>query len=83
MNPQTLQKSSQARPISLMLQGMGKCLKSETLGTPCKEAVKHYQGSVVATADRDYLFCVRKANSCFLGLRNKHIFFVVVECTLV
>lgn len=58
----------------MKFQGRGKCLKSEALGTPCKEAGRHCQGSVVATAHNDYSFCVRKANSCFLGLRNKHIF---------
>lgn len=38
--------------------GNGKCLKSEALGTPCKEAGRHCQGSVAATADNDYSFCV-------------------------
>lgn len=37
----------------------------------------------VAAAEHEYSVCVRDANSCFLGLRNKTSFFVVVRSTLV
>ena len=28
----------------------------------------------VAAADHEYSVCARDANSCFLGLQNKHLF---------